>query len=437
MKIRTFAVVAVVLLAGAYAGATYHHSQASEATALAWSQKLAQSSPLIKVTSSDYKRGFLRSTQDIAIELAAPPGVGAGARGVTLRNVIYHGPLPGFTGVGIARVEHSLVFDEAAAKEVAKAFGDAPPLSAVTTVNLAGDGVTEIKGAPATYKSGDGGFAWRGLTGTVRFQKELSSYSAEIAAPGMQISAKDGGGASLDGMSVRMSQVRMADTETIYLGTMSMAVEAFSVVKDGKPQFELKRVAMSSESSSREPGFVDFAARVGAAEVRSAAFSATNAEYAFSGRHLHAKGLDQLGKAMRESQKAATAGGAQLPAAMMQALTTHGLALLQRDPVLALDRVGFVTKDGETKLTATARMVGVTEADMQNPLGLVAKVLAEGTINVPEATIASFRADAQPRLVDFAERGYVVRENGVLSTKFAFRDGQFTLNGKPFNPTGP
>src|SRR5471030_1083214 len=210
MKIRALAVGIAVVLAGSYAGATYYHSKKAEASALHWSQKVSQAVPYLQV-AIDYQRGFLHSTQNITMELVPVPGI-SGMSGrtpsVALRSVIHHGPLPGFSSLGIARIDHSLVFDEATAKELAKAFGDVPPLTAVTTVDLAGDGITELKGAPATYKSDDGSIAWQGLTGTVRFAKDMSSYSGEMTAPGMLLTGKDGGTASLDALSMKMSQTR-------------------------------------------------------------------------------------------------------------------------------------------------------------------------------------------------------------------------------------
>ena len=127
MKTRILVLGVVVVLA-AYAGATYHHASKAEAAALDWSQRLSRSSPVLKVVASDYQRGFMRSTQNIVIDLGPTPFAGGKAPTITVRNVIYHGPFPGFANLGIARIDHSLVFDEATAKELAKAFGDLPPL---------------------------------------------------------------------------------------------------------------------------------------------------------------------------------------------------------------------------------------------------------------------------------------------------------------------
>ncbi len=435
MRIRTLVLVIVVVLAGSYAGATYYHSSRAQATALDWSRKISQSSPYLKVVSSDYQRGFLRSTQNITMELAVP-GAGGKTPGITLRSVIHHGPVPGFSSLGIARVEHSLVFDQATAKELAKVFGDVAPLTAVTTVDFAGGGRTELKGAPVTFKSDDGGIAWQGISGTIRFAKDMASYSAEFTAPGVVVTGKDGGSASLNALSLKMDQTRMADTANLYLGTGSAGIGSISFVQAGKPVFELRNVAMSSEASSNEAGFIDIVGRITAEGITGAAFSGTNAEYAFSARHLHAQSLDQLGKAMQDSRQAAIAKGDHSPAAaqaaMMQVMATHGLALLQRDPVFAIERIGFVTKDGETKISGTARLVGVSDTDMRNPLDLIAKVQAEATIHVSEAIVASLTGEAPQKLAELVEKGHVVRENGILSNRLVFKDGQFTVNGKPY-----
>ena len=436
----------IVVLAAAYAGATYHYSSRAQAHAAAWSQKVTQTTPYLKAASSDYERGFLRSTHIVTIELAPMPGTLGNAPSIKVRNVIYHGPLPGFSGVGIARIDHSLEFDEATAKELAKAFGSAPPLTAVTTVNLAGDGHTVLKGAPATFNSGEGGVAWQGLTGTIQFAKDMSSYSGEITAPGAVITGKDGSSVSFKAFSAKMNQARMAGTESLYLGTMVMGIESVSLLKGGSPEFEVNKVAMSSNVSSKGPEFIDMTGRLAAAEARSSAFNATDIEYAFSVTHVHAPSLDKLSKAMRDAQQAAMTGAqgsaAPNPAgaqdAMMQAFTTHGMALLQREAVFTIDRIGFTSKEGETKITGSAKVVGVSDADAQNPFGLIMKVQADATVRVSEAIIAGLMADAAraEMLAGFVSQGYVVRESGVLSTRVSFKGGQLLVNDKPFNPGG-
>ena len=43
---------------------------------------------------------------------------------------------------------------------------------------------------------------------------------------------------------------------------------------------------------------------------------------------------------------------------------------------------------------------------------------------------------AQEKLAELVNLGFVLRENGILTSRLAFKDGQFTVNGKPFSPVG-
>lgn len=466
MKIRTVALALAVpvALAAAYAGATYHHSARAQANALEWTQRMTRAAPGLKA-SQEYQRGFLKSTQNIVFAFPVP-GEGGRPVSVTLRNVIHHGPLPGFSGLGIARVEHSLAFDDATAKELAKAFGDRPPVSAVTRIDFSGGGYTELAGAPGSYQRDDGKLTWQGLTGTVRFTNAMSSYSADLTAPGVSVTGKDGVTASLNAFSLKMDQVRMASTQNLYLGTLNARVQSAALTKGGKTEFELKNLAMSSEVTSKDAEFLDIAGRFRADEFASAALSGTNAEYAFSARHLHAQSLDKLSTAMQQArQSAGSNDAAAQQAGMQQVFASHGLALLRHDPVIAIERLGFVGKDGETKLAGTVRLVGVTDADMANPMGLVAKVDLEATLKVAEALLTTFMSEAslkgmraqgrEPTAEEIAQlaaqqrmaydakvgeliaAGSVVREGGTLSARLSFKGGEFLVNGKPFAAPPP
>jgi uncharacterized protein YdgA (DUF945 family) len=469
MKIRNLALGIVVVLAATYGAATFYFSSQAKASAAEWSQKLAQRVPALRVANEEYRRGFLKSTHEITFEFPQLPVAGAKAPSVTLRNVIEHGPLPGFSAPGLARIEHSLVFDETIAKELSAAFGDQAPIKATTLIDFSGGGSTELKGGAATYKSGDFSLSWQGLAGTVRFAKDVASYSAEIAAPGLTLSGKESFNGSLKALTLKTDQAKLANTETLYLGTFSMGVESVAVAKDGKPVFELKNLSLNSEASSKDNEFVDVTARALVAEFRGDAFSGSKAEYAFSARHLHAQSLDQIAKAMRaanqQMQNVRAAPLAEAEAARAAALgvvMTHGMALLQREPVIAIERIGFVSKEGETKISGSARLAGVTAADSQSPLNLIAKVQAEASIAVPEAIVASAMADTRlkamkapgretgaeesaqlaaqaklefdQQLAQFVQLGFVKRDNGILSAKIVFKGGELTINDKPFDP---
>ena len=468
MKIRNLALVLIFLLAAAYAGATWHFSNKAADALEAWPQKIAQRAPMVSVVNSEYRKGFLSSTQTITLQGPAAPGAGAPQQ-VTLRNVIQHGPFPGFNSVGTARIEHELVFDPATAAELAKVFGGQPVLQATTLVDFVGGGTTDLKGAPATYRAGTESVAWQGFTGKVRFARDAAAYSIDLTAPGLAFTGKDGASGELKALTLKTDQTRMANTESVYLGKVAMGIASFAMNKDGKPVFELKDVAANSEVTSKATDLIDVTAAATAAEVRTPGFEATKAEYAFSFKHLHAPTLDRISKASQEMNEKLAAHKGSNPAdviamqpGMMEMWTSNGIALLKYEPVIAIDRVGFVTKDGATTIAGNARVVGVTDADLKAPLGMLAKIQAEASLSIaepvaaalftesrakalqaagapqmsPEA-LAEFVAQARQafdaQLAGLVEAGYVIRDNGVLTSKIAFNGGQVTVNGKPFN----
>ncbi len=109
-------------------------------------------------------------------------------------------------------------------------------------------------------------------------------------------------------------------------------------------------------------------------------------------------------------------------------------------------------------------IAGVTAADMQNPMGLIVKIQADGNAKVPEVLIANYMAGSQlgamkaqgheatpeeqeqiraqaraaiePKIAELALQGYLARENGILSAKASFKGGQLLVNDKPFGPGG-
>ena len=466
MKKLVLASVGLLLLAAiAFLGAAFHFSRNAEKAAAEWSQKLEESAPFLKVSDNEYRRGLFSSTQRLTI--AFPGGKGA-AESITFMNVIKHGPFPGFAGLGVASIEHSWEFDEATQKEVTKAFGAAPPFAATTTIAIDGTGVTELRGAPAAYSSGDGTLTWQGLTGTVRFSKGLESYTGEFSAPLFSATGKNGG-ATVKGVTARFDQRRMPGFDDLYLGSMVLSVEAVSF-KDAAAEGRVEKLIVDADASSADNQFMDAKVGARAARVVTADVDVADVDYAFSMRHLHAPSLAQWTKAMKAAgpkQAGAKPDTAALMAqmeAMQSAMKIHGVALLKYEPVIAIDRINLKTKDGEMKMSGTVRLPGVTDADMQQPFNLIGKVDAAATIAIPEAFARNQFAQSKVRaaktqlgdlseaqateiaatagsefaqmLATFGQQGYFVSEGGLLKSKIAFKGGALMINDKPFNPMG-
>lgn len=463
MKKTVIAIVGLLILAViASMGTSYYFSRHAETKAAEWTQKLEEAAPFLKVTS-DYQRGFLISTQRITIGLI---GAKAGSDSIVLKNVLHHGPFPGFRRLGMVTIDHSWEFDEASQKELAKGFGAAPPLTARTTIAFDGSGTTELTGAPANYSSADDKVTWQGITGTFRFARNMDSYSGEIAAPQLSAVGKQGT-VNVNGLAIKFDQRRMPAFEGLYLGTMAVTLEGASF-KDATTDTKVEKIAFETDASSADNQFVDVKAAFKVAKVTAIEGDATDVDYALSVRHLHAESAMQLNKAMRDL---APRSGAAKPdtvalmaqiAAMQAAMKVHGLALLKHEPVIAIERINLKMKEGEIKANGTIRLPGVTDADMAQPFNLIGKVDAAATVSIPEAfarnqfaqtkvrqlkaqqgsasdaqateVAAAAGAEFAQMLSAFGQQGYVISEGGQLTSKIAFKGGALTVNEKPFNP---
>lgn len=469
--IVTLALLAVLL--ALYGAALMYFSWRTSNNIEAWSRKLATAAPQLHIGASDYSRGLFSSTQTMRFDLAGPRGK---VNTITLINRIEHGPLPGFTSLGSARIHHHWKFDDETAKVVDAAFGGQPPFEAVTLIGFNGDGVSEIKGAPANVKSAGGTVEWRGITGTLRFSADMANYSGELAAPGVVGVDEKGTAVRVTNIAMKLNQTRLANSENLYLGTVGMKIDEVFVGKSAgtptpAPDFELRDLTGGYEVSSADGQFVDLVGSLKAAKFNIASVSGTDAEYALSLRHLHALSLEQLTVALQAAQQRMVGkpGAAQTdPMAamtdMQAALKTHGLALFQRGPVFAVDRIGFKTADGEFKVTGKATISNVSEADFQAPFAALSKIDASADIVAPEAmaraifTASQLRAakadGAEPpaeqlaalkesaaqafgaMVAQYQQLGYLVYDKQTLSSHLAFKDGQFTVNGKPFGGMG-
>ncbi len=454
--------VLLVVLAGL--GSSFYFSRQAEAKAAEWPDKIRELAPYAKV-DADYRRGLLTSTQVINISI---PQI-SGEHGLVIKNVIHHGPFPGFAGMGMATVEHSLDFDPAIQQQLAKVFGGSAPFTATTTIGLDGTGTMEIHGAPASFAEGGMKVAWQGLGGTLHFTKGLDSYSGEITAP-LFSAITPNGSADMKNLSLKMDSHRMPGFEEIYLGTTRFSLESLAF-KGGESEGKMEKALMEAEASSADNQFLDMKANFKVAKVAATDFEAADADYAFSMRHIHAQSFMEIIKAIRESTPKSgmlkpdpAATQAQMEA-LQKIMKTHGLVLLKNNPVITIDRLNVKLKEGEIKASGSVKLPGVTEADAAQPLALIAKVDAEATLSLPEAfvrnqyaqnkvrsfkaqqadlteaQIAQINAGAEGEftqvLTAFGQQGYVESEGAALKTTLAFKGGVFTVNGKPFNPMGP
>ena len=434
--------------------------------------------PYAKVVERSYERGLFAATETVTIEffgdmmrsMAANLPAGAEAPEpvrLTFNSAIAHGPFA--AGLSAAVIDSELVLPEDVQAETRKLFGDAKPLTAHTVIKLDGSGSSAVKSPafnapmPAVDGGEPGQFAWEGLDVSVDFSSDMKRYTMDGTAPKLEIRDGQGVHMVMTGMKLVGDQTRVfEDDPFLYAGTQNFTLEQMQI---SGPELEGEPVTLKDlrydVSLPLKGDYLDMSARISAQVVQVGDFNFGPARYDFSFEHLHARTVSSLYKAMMAmySDPAVFTGEGD-PAEAMSALAGPAMALLQHDPVLRLDQLSFNTPSGEAMVNAEARLPGLTPEEAGNPMIMIGKLQASGSVVLPEQMMRELmlnRTQSQLTMMDpeatlteeqidmvnaqldmqleqFASQGYIDRTDGLIKARIAFSQGQLTVNDKPFNP---
>ncbi|MBK6973807.1 MAG: YdgA family protein [Sterolibacteriaceae bacterium] len=456
-------------------------------TALAEQYKHIESIPYIKVIDRQYERGVFASSEVVTFEVlgdmfrsiekmqkeaaAADPEQAEPAPAhpplqplrFTVRSQIKHGPAPGMSAFAAAIADSELVLDGPAQQELAKLIGDKKPLTAHTVYRFDGGGnaVVASPAFAATFPGEEPNtvnrFSWEGFSANVDFTKNLQSYTMTGEAPKLEMLDGKGVAMVMTGLKFSGEQTRIFDDEPLlYSGSQRFTLAQMSIAdKSGKagPPVLLKQVAYDIALPVNGE-FIDMVAKMGAESVQIGEQNYGPAHYDFSLKHLHARTTAKLYRAMMKmySDPVALAD----PTKAFAPLAEPGLELLKHNPEFRIDRLSFKTPQGEAAGSASAKLKDAKPEDLANPMMLLAKLEASADIALPESllanmsgggmhaagegeapdpeTVAAHKEMLEQQLAGFAEQGYITRAGGLVKSKIEFRDGQLTVNGKPFNP---
>ncbi len=453
MKKIVLATVAAVILIG-YPLSTYLLGVRAETAARAWVDTLPAAVPFLKIVRNDYQRGFFKATHNVEFAVSVPAVPGMGEQFVvTLQDEISHGPLPDFSGIGAARVKHTLLFPAKVQQELVKVLGDKAPLTAVTMLAFGGGGNTKISSPAFTYKDARGEASWLGIDANFDFSKDYQRVSYTMNAPGFSAKMLDGAELKVGKISATGQQDKLAQTESLYLGSANMSVESVVATSGPAAALLLTNLSYSAETKSPVASFVDAAGKLSVKSIKFGNDDWGAFEYAFNAKHLHAPSVDAMGKAMRQayakpSDKAPPAeAAAQMQTAILDVLKQHGGALLKQDPTLELERLRVGTDRDYLSLSANARVNGVTDADTSNPMLLIPKVNARAEVALTETMLAKITSKASGKPADggademalmvnaqldsAVAQGYIIRGDGALKSTITFAEGKLLINGRP------
>ncbi len=439
--------------------------------------------PYLKIIDRHYDRGLFAATETVTIEVfgdmmrglqqaareqgKAPADDAPEPLRITFTSNIQHGPWA--DGLAAAVIDSELVVPDAAKAELAKLFGNNKPLTAHTVVRFDGGGVSDVSSPafaaplPAVDGGAPGQVAWEGFNTRIDFTANMDSYTMLGAAPKLEVHDGKGLHMVMSGLHLSGDARRLLDDEPmLYAGKQRFTLDEIQL--DG-PELEgepvvLKQFAYVVDMPAAGD-FLDIKANMSAQGFQVGDTNFGPAHYDLSMNHLHVRTVAKLYRAMMAMYADPTMfTGQGNPQAALAVLAQPAMELLGHDPELRLDRLSFNTPQGEARIEAQARVPGMTPEERGNPMALLGKLDARGKLTLPEAMmremmlertrnqIAQMDPDAvmsaeqtamigeqfEAQLQQASAQGYITRADGLIKSEFAFRNGQLTVNGKPFKP---
>ncbi|MBI1773612.1 MAG: YdgA family protein [Burkholderiales bacterium] len=475
-------IAVVVVLAVAYPAAAWYTGKSVEAKLAESSMNQAKSSPYVKVVKQEYQRGIFTSVQDTTLELNltnfpgmqkpdfpvsdaaeqpstdtavaaadAPPAEPVVAEKVSkpiqihFINRIQHGPLPAFRGYGAALIKTELVLDAESKAQLAKVFGTANPLEITSRLNYGGSGRVSIS-SPAfntVMEKDKEKVTWQGLSLEIGFEKDYKAFNVVMNAPGLTVDGLEGQSFKMGAVSLTGEVTQAYPGTNLYLGKTGATIANISYMDkvDAKKSFNLDQLKLSTDASMKDE-LVDIAVRLGGGKLSFDQQEFSDFHYDYGLKRIHGPSLAKISTAY------SGAGVDPEKLAALKALWDEVAPLiLQKEPELVLERLSVVTTEGEAKLSGSAKLVGATAADAANPMMLLPKLQSNLDVTLTEALLAKLGGARQKdpemqkaaldamnqQIQAFEGQGYITRSGKLLSSKIEWKQGQLTVNGKPFS----
>ena len=354
----------------------------------------------------------------------------------TVRNEVLHGPVLGFSGFGIARVDSHLVLSEETRKKIAEIFGPKDPLEVSTRIRFFGGGTTTLKseGRKITPKEGKAEITWETFKVAIGYSRNFDRYDMDGKWPKFEVKdAEDGTHFVMDSMSLEGDGKRVRGD--LYDGDFTFRIEKLNVAGKGQEQIEVGDLHYIVTSATKND-FMEIGAKLGTGAIKSKQLSAMGIElkeihYDFSMRRLHAETLEKMMAAVKAMYAKPVTNTLEAQEVMFAPFKEYGVELLKYDPEFVIDRIGLETPDGDGYLKGVISLKGATADDFATgSMGIVSKIRADLTIDVSEKMIQKF-PNGSTGAGAAVDSGYAERKGDRLICKIVFADGELTVNGKP------
>jgi uncharacterized protein YdgA (DUF945 family) len=486
MKKSALIIFAAVIAGSGYTAASWYFGKQTEAVVAAQYDQLLASAPYLKLVERDYQRGIFSAQEVVKLEINkkfASAAMAAYADSddqkpfqLELHSHIQHGPFPGFRTFAAAVTDVELRLPEPVDSELKQLLGDQSPFTQQTTIMLDGSGQTSFSSpafevelpapegqGPETLK-----LTWRGIQGNMDFSANMKQFRFEAQAPELLlVSQHDGVTIKVTGMSMQGDQSKLFDDIPVFFsGSQQISIDELSVDQPESPVGQLLMKGLSYEVDLPHEGeFVDLIERMSIERLSLGEESLGPIHFDYSLKRLHARAVAEVSQAFMSLYTEALSASSDEQAMaekLMPVFMEQGKRLLEHQPEFHLDRVSLANEQGESSFSGQVKLEPFDfDQAMANPMMLITKLDAIGELDLQEEMVLALlrnppggaalaqdasdpealKAEAAMRTQQFqqqvamlSEQGYLIREGNQLKSKAAFKQGQLTINGKPFVP---
>lgn len=324
--------------------------------------------------------------------------------------------------------------------QVERLFAGKEPVVLNTRLSMLGGTHTEAEFAPInqpqiTFSGGrmtidttsSGQFAYKGVFDSLKVtdQRNAGGSPQFVVLKGITLDA--------DGLMDKKSHIA-------WNGRFAMKIASLTAGNEGA-LFGLTLTSHSLRTGD------DFAVDVGL-DVAKADFSAAppafrsmkDLKFKYAISRIDAPAFEEIIKQVQQTQ--AMGDPDKISQAVSTSVMAHLPALLDAGPKFNIDPISFNLPDGTVAMHFFVELPpGHGGEGMSQPMSLLKLLDMRGDFRVPEAVYHAAQAEAASdrravnpqQLEQMIQKGYVTRADGMLSTRFAWKAGQLTINGQPAN----
>ncbi len=419
-------ITVVVVMAALLVGAPWVIGNIAEDRVNRTLDGMVEAAPTLGIVDRSYTRGWFRSEQEVTFEvLGGATRAFATSTRFTVRNEILHGPLLGFSGLGLARVNSKLVLDPQIRRAIARQFGTEDPIEVTTRIGFLGGGKTTFSSAARELKLDDGGtIGWDDLILDVSWSADFDSIGLKGDWP--RFEARNPQLKSflrLEDAVLDVSSKRVKGH--LYQTDGELSLDDLSFASDGEAPTTLKKLDFVVDTTD-DGDFMSVATRLGSGRISGGVLQEQKLELTavhcdFTLRRLHTDTLVHISNAIAESY--------QHPGAVSM-VDDDFIALLAHEPELRIDRIGFETRDGAAYLKGVVKLAGVTQKDLKmGALSLIARVDADLRFEAPQKVLESIQGGREA-MMGAVDGGYAELTGDRVVSHLEFHAGELRINGK-------